>query len=70
MVVQVLHMEPVTAPGMTQICFTLCDLVGMMREDIVDTAAAWEIGDYHEDIAQLVSDEEPGQIRDRGFLRQ
>ena len=37
--VEVMHMEPVTAPGMAEIAFRLGNLIGMMREGIVHAAA-------------------------------
>ena len=39
LVVQVVHMEPVTAPLVSQIALGLCDLVGVMRKNIVHAAA-------------------------------
>ena len=34
-----MHMEPVIAPLVTKIAFTLRDLVGVMRENVVHAAA-------------------------------
>ena len=34
-----LNVEPVTAPFVTEVCLALCNLVCVMREDIVNTAA-------------------------------
>ena len=38
-VVEMLDVEPVTAPGMAERCFALGDLIGMVRKDIIDAAA-------------------------------
>ena len=32
-------MEPVIAPVMSEICFALCYLIGVVRKSVVDSAA-------------------------------
>src|SRR5574344_192026 len=38
-IVQVLNVEPISAPFMTEICLALCYFVCVMRENIINAAA-------------------------------